>query len=89
MSDGDLATTELLQQAGKAPDGKVSAMADAGAERSLLLQAVAARKDDPVADAQKDIATLTSFAKDIRGMERKELIRTTTAIDVDGDNTRR
>jgi hypothetical protein len=89
MSDGDFkATTELLQQAGKAPDGKVSATADAGAERSLLLQAVAARKDDfSGADAQKDIATLTSFAKDIRGMERKELIRTTTAIDVDGDNT--
>ncbi|MEW5742690.1 MAG: hypothetical protein AB1938_27480 [Myxococcota bacterium] len=80
--------TQLLAKAGKKADGTPIPGADADAERALILKAVAARKKaftgddiDAAASAMKDIHT---FADDIRGQKRDELIRTTTAIDLDG-----
>lgn len=89
MSDGDFKrTTTLLQEAGKGADGKLVKGSDAGAEKALLLQALAARRDDfKGGDVKQDLDAVAQFAGDIRGQERKELIRTTTAIDVDNDNT--
>jgi hypothetical protein len=92
MSDGDYKrTVELMEKSGKDADGKLKQGADAGAEKSLLLQALAARRDDfkngDAKKAAKDMDDLAAFAGDIRGTDRKELIRTTTAIDVDDENT--
>jgi hypothetical protein len=92
MSDGDFKrTSELLEKAGKDQDGKSKDGADAGAEKALLMQALASRRDDfksgDAKKVQQDMDDLAAFAGDIRGTERKELIRTTTAIDVDDVNT--
>lgn len=95
-------TLELLSKAGKDDQGKPITGADPRAEQSLILKALAARRDkskeeswlakiggwfgyESEADkAQKDI---DGFAKDIRGTKREDLIRTTTLMDVDDQNT--
>ena len=90
-----------LRQAGQDEDGNAVAGADAGAEQALLLKAVAARRDrldghwyDGVVrffggtpDSDTAMSELTGFAGDIRGMDRDELIRTTTLQDIDDVNT--
>jgi hypothetical protein len=89
MNAPDLDTLNgLIADAGKGPDGKVAAGADVSAERALIMKAVAARKDrlsDPDVDVSgKAMAEIAAFAKDVRGLNRDELIRTTTALDVQG-----
>lgn len=81
----------LMKDAGKGADGQPVSGADAQAERALILKAVAARKDrlsdaDPsVSGAAMDEVAI--FAKDVRGLKRDELIRTTTPLDLDDKNT--
>jgi hypothetical protein len=90
-----------LKQAGQS--GSASPRADAGAEKSLILKAVAARADrlaDNPADnlavkngqaketeAARAMKEITDFGADVRGLPRDELINTTTAIDVSSANT--
>ncbi len=87
MDGGDYETTkQLLAQAGQGADGKPAAGADAGAEKALILKAMAARSDRLKDPSQHEAAfkEVEDFAKDIRGMKRDELVRTTTATDVQG-----
>ncbi len=63
-----------------------SPQADAQAERALILEAVAARapalsRRGAAGDAA--LGEVTSFAGEIRGMQRDELMRTTSVIDTD------
>lgn len=85
-----------LGQAGKDEKGKPVAGADAAAEQALVLKALAARKDqlqdhqvgpDGKSKADLSMDEILGFATEIRGQERKELIRTTTALDIDDVNT--
>jgi hypothetical protein len=80
-----------------------SPKADGQAEKALILKAVASRADrlQPSAiddslkkiglisstQAEKAMQEITDFAADVRGMPRDELIRTTTAIDIEKANT--
>ena len=96
-------TRALLDKAGQGKDGLPVAKSDAGAERALILKAVAARGDrlkDSLMDSAKRLLgfegsteagitmrEIKSFADDIRGLNRTELIRTTTPIDVEAENT--
>lgn len=103
MSDEDYQKTmQVLSLAGKDKDGNPVAGADRNAEQSLILKSVAARRDQVKTEtifdkigsifgmesqnkkANKDIS---QFATDIRGMNRDELIRKTTLLDVDDQNT--
>lgn len=102
MSDEQYAQTRaLLEKAGTDADGKPVAGADPGAEQALILKTVAARRDhldghwyDGVIhffggsteqdDAMSEVET---FANDIRGMKRDELILNTTLQDIDDVNT--
>lgn len=102
MNKEEYAQTEtLLHQAGKAPDGTPGPEADAGAEQALILKAVAARRDSfkhDVTDAVDAVSggetanqaanrEIAQFAKDIRGVKREDLIRSTSVIDIDDKNT--
>jgi hypothetical protein len=96
-------TRGLLERAGQGRDGLPVARSDAGAERALILKAVASRSDrlsDSWMDSAKRffgfgdstetnraMSEIQGFANDVRGMNRTELIRTTTAIDVEAANT--
>lgn len=79
----------LLRQAGQGPGGQVLPGADPAAEQALILKAVAARSmtvGNPDAggpgyvQAMKEIQ---DFATEVRGMDRAELMRTTSVIDLD------
>lgn len=102
MSEADYAEAiTLLEQAGKDKDGKPIPGADPRAEQALILKAMAARRDnvapDPLtADAQQAagitkhdqaFSDINQFAADIRGTPRADLIRTTTLMDIDDENT--
>lgn len=102
MSDDQYASTlATLRQAGQDQDGNPVEGADAGAEQALLLKAVGARRDrlqghwyDPLSrmlgntpESDTALAEITTFAGDIRGTQRDELIRTTTLQDLDDENT--
>jgi hypothetical protein len=96
-------TKGLLERAGQGRDGLPVARSDAGAERALILKAVAARGerlDDSWMDSAKRflgfgdstesakaMKEIQGFADEVRGMNRTELIRTTTSIDVEAANT--
>jgi hypothetical protein len=96
-------TTALLEKAGTGKDGLPVAKSDAAAERSLILKAVAARSDrlqdswmdsakrfigfGDSTEANKAMKEIQGFADDVRGLNRTELIRTTTALDVEAANT--
>jgi hypothetical protein len=96
-------TKSLLEKAGQGKDGLPVPKSDAGAERALILKAVAARGDrlkeswmDSIksklgfgdsTEAGKAMKEIQGFADEVRGMNRTDLIRTTTAIDVEGANT--
>ena len=95
QTDYDKLST-ALGQAGTDAKGKPVAGADAAAEQALVLKALAARKDqvqdhavgpDGKTKAELSMDELLGFATEIRGQERKELIRTTTVLDVDDVNT--
>lgn len=92
----------VLSKAGKDQDGNPIEGADPRAEQALLLKAVAARRDDVKEESvidkakglfgmesKRDIAMkdLDQFASDIRGTKREDLIRTTTLMDIDDENT--
>lgn len=81
----------LMSSAGTGADGKPAAGADADAERALILKAIAARKDaltgDDVDKASAAMKEVSQFANDIRGMPREKLIRSTTSLDIDNQNT--
>lgn len=67
-----------------------SPSADPQAERALMLDAVAARapqlsRRGSAGDAALD--EVTGFASEVRGLPREELIRTTSAIDLDGSRS--
>ncbi|HMU38974.1 MAG TPA: hypothetical protein PKE31_08160 [Pseudomonadota bacterium] len=88
--------SDALGNAGKDDKGKAVAGADAAAEQALVLKALAARKEllldhepgpDGLSKADLAMEELTGFAKDIRGEKRADLIRTTTALDIDDTNT--
>jgi hypothetical protein len=88
---------------GETKSGVVSPKADPMAEQALILKAVASRGErlkgslvDNMAvtfglakdtEAQRGMAEITDFAKDIHGTARTELIRTTSAIDIESGNT--
>jgi hypothetical protein len=76
----------LLDNAGKDASGNLKPGADPAAEKALILKAVAARKDQLTDPAKADDAMkeIDAFAKDIRGQNRKDLINSTTVIDIDG-----
>lgn len=94
-------TTQMLQNAGRDQDGNAVAGADADVERSLILKAVSARATEldghwydgivrlfgGQTDSDRAMAEIQRFGDDIRGTERSELIRTTTLIDIDDENT--
>lgn len=94
-------TVDLLHQAGTDADGNAVAGADASTEQALLLKAVGARRErldrgfwGGIAhavgfetDSDRAMGDLRSFAGDIRGMERAELVRNTTLQDIDDVNT--
>lgn len=94
-------TTDLLARAGTDAEGNAVEGADADVERSLILKAVASRAPqmeghwyDGVVrffggetESDQTMGTIADFADDIRGTERDELIRTTTLIDIDDQNT--
>jgi hypothetical protein len=96
-------TKALLEKAGTGKDGLPVPRSDAGAERALILKAVAARGDrlkeswtDSAAkwlgltkesEADRTMKEIQGFAEDVRGLNRTELIRTTTALDVEAANT--
>jgi len=66
-----------------------SPAADAVTERALILEAVAARAPELSRRGERGDAALrevTGFAADIRGLPRDELVRTTTAVDVDASH---
>lgn len=102
MSDDQYAATmDTLRQAGQDEDGNPVEGADAGAEQALLLKAVGARRDrlqghwydglsrflGNTPESDTALSEITTFADDIRGTERDELIRTTTLQDLDDENT--
>lgn len=102
MSESDYADAlTLLEQAGRDKDGKPIPGADPRAEQALILKALAARRDnvapDPVtAEAAQQCGVskhdqafndIHQFASDIRGTPRADLIRTTTLMDIDDENT--
>lgn len=90
-----------LSSAGVSPSG--SPKADAQAERALILKAVAARADrlqpnavdeftkkiglTSTTEAERAMKECTDFADDIRGEPRDEMLRTTTAMDIEAANT--
>lgn len=93
---------ELMSKAGKDEQGKPIPGADPHAEQSLILKAIAARRDKAQeeswlekvgtffgfeSDAAKARKDLDGFARDIRGTKRDELIRSTTLMDIDDQNT--
>lgn len=96
-------TKSLLEKAGQGKDGLPVPKSDAGAERALILKAVAARGDrlkeswmDAIksklgfgdsTEAGKAMKEIQGFADEVRGMNRTDLIRTTTAIDVESANS--
>jgi hypothetical protein len=96
-------TKGLLERAGQGRDGLPVSKSDAGAERALILKAVASRADrldgsfmdsakrffgfGDSTESAKAMKEIQGFADDVRGMNRTELIRTTTAIDVEAANT--
>jgi hypothetical protein len=96
-------TTALLEKAGTGKDGLPAPKSDATAEKALILKAVAARGDRLKASATdskassmgfpansegaRAMAEIKGFAEDVRGLNRTELIRTTTALDVEAANT--
>jgi hypothetical protein len=98
-------TQALLETAGQGRDGLPAPRSDAGAERALILKAVAARGDrlkdswmdaakrrlgfGDSTEANKAMAEIQGFAQDVRGLNRTELIRTTTPLDVESANTSR
>jgi|GEM_PF-1172698 len=98
-------TQALLDKAGQGRDGLPAPRSDAGAERALILKAVAARSDrlkdswmdsakrrlgfGDSTEANKAMAEIQGFAQDVRGLNRTELIRTTTPLDVESANTSR
>ncbi len=72
----------LLSTAGT--DGSIDRQSNTMLERSLILKAIAARR--PLltgANAESAMAEVVQFATDIRGEQREQLVRTTTAIDVE------
>jgi vacuolar-type H+-ATPase subunit H len=74
MDGGDYETTkQLLAQAGQGADGKPAPGADAGAEKALILKAMAARSDRLKDPGQHEAAfkEVEDFAKDIRGTKRR------------------
>jgi hypothetical protein len=76
--------TGLLDQAGRATPP--SRGADAQGERALILSAVAARSEalrQPGAAGDTALGQVRGFANDVRGLPRDELMRTTTARDID------
>lgn len=95
------AAARALSQAGVG--GASSPRADAQAERALILKAIASRSDrlqpnfidegmkklglTKTTEAERTMKEITDFAADVRGMPRDELIRTTTAIDIEAANT--
>lgn len=87
MDGGDYESMkQLLAQTGQGADGTLVAGADPTAEKALILKAVAARSDRLKDPGSSDAAfkEIADFAKAIRGTKREELIRTTTATDVQG-----
>lgn len=103
MSEEDFGQVQqLLSQAGKDKDGKPIPGADPAAEQALILKAIAARRDNvkEPTGAEKALEALgvpskhsvamqdlDTFAADIRGTKRDDLIRTTTLMDIDNVNT--
>lgn len=103
MSDEDYQKTmQVLSLAGTDKDGKPVAGADRNAEQSLILKSVAARRDQVKPETifdkigsifgmesqnKKANQDISQFATDIRGMKRDDLIRQTTLLDVDDQNT--
>jgi hypothetical protein len=83
--------------------GRVSAKADAMAEKAVILKAIASRSDrlrtttvdSTVVDlglarhteAERCMGEISQFAKEIHGLPRDELIRTTSPIDIESANT--
>ncbi len=98
-------TRSLLSRAGQGSNGQLEPGADAGAERSLLLKSIAARGDrfresfmDKLtgvfrqtrnSEAERAMQEVRGFANEVRGMDRAELIRTTSALDLERANTSR
>ncbi len=78
---------DLMAKAGQDQAGTPALGADANAERALLLKALAARRNEvaspDAATRKRALDTVETFAKDIRGSERGQLIRQTTLLDVD------
>ncbi len=102
MSDEQYASTvALLQSAGMDGEGNAVEGANAGTEQALILKAIGARQERLETNIFQDIwsffggetesdeamAEITTFAETIRGMDRDELVRKTTLLDVHDENT--
>jgi hypothetical protein len=93
-------TASMLSQAGHDREGGAIEGADAAAEQALILKAVASRSErldtnvfediwsffGGETDADVAMAEIRQFSEDIRGMDRRELIRQTTLADVHDEN---
>ena len=101
MNDEQYAETrDLLRRAGTDAEGNAVAGADPHAEQALILKAVAARRDHTdqhwydgalrffgsTSESDDNLADIRTFANDIRGEERTELIRTTSTLDLHDTN---
>lgn len=98
-------TRDLLKRAGRGSTGRRVPGSDAHAERALILESIGARRDElrethadraaARAEQCRDtpaslaMAEVSGFAGDIRGESRREMINTTTLLDVDARNTSR
>jgi len=86
----------LLDSAGR-PDGRTVEGADPQVERALILKAVAARADELshpgwwdrlrtwIGLPSQAMGEIETYARQIRGMPRDELIQRSTVLDLDGD----
>ncbi|MBL8953051.1 MAG: hypothetical protein JNK82_19900 [Myxococcaceae bacterium] len=78
------AVSGLLSSAGRSHSAAPSA--DPSTERALILEAVAARSEElrgRGTAGDRALDQVRGFANDVRGLSREELVRTTSAIDVD------
>lgn len=102
MSDDQYAqAVTMLESAGLDADGNAVEGANAGTEQALILKAIGARQEQIDTNIFQDIWSffggeteadramddVQTFADTIRGMDRDELVRQTTLLDVHDENT--